>query len=969
MALLAVVVLAGWLLPARSASSLLPGLPTEKANAAIAFLAAGISLICLRPGSPEWERRGGVALGILIAAFGMAVCAEYATGSIGFDQLVMHDSVAHLPGRPSSLVAVGMVGLGGALAIVDARRPPRWCHGALVALIASCTLLGLVGRISGLSYARGTADISGTAIPDLLCLTLATIGAIALRPGRGLGRYLAGGDPSSRFGRLAPALVAISPIVLAAGAIGLHRAGESAPHAALALCWMLIAGGVASTMIALTRYIGSVDATVARLAAVVESSHDAIIATTLQGIITSWNSAAERLYGYEAEAAVGRPISILFDAEALAGAPCMPDHTWNGEELHAVELPRRTRDGRTIYVDMTVSPVREQHGLVVGVSELSRDVTERTQATEALRKAQELVRSAFEHAPIGMVMLDLEGRFDEVNAVFCEILGRTPQQLLGAPVESFTHPDDVERDLADRQLLLGGTRALATLEKRYLTSAGETVQVATQATLLHGPDGIPARFLLQVQDITDRRRHERQLEYLADHDALTGLLNRPALACELESHATLVARYGPVGAVLVIDLDHVKFIDDTLGHQTGDELIVHAARLLAGRLRGSDVIARLGGDEFGVLLRSSTAADALEVAHDLLAALRDQEPQIGGPNRRITASIGVATFAAPRGMSGDDVLVNADLAMYDAKEEGRDRVCMFQGDDQEPARTKGRITWAYRIQEALQHDRFTLLAQPIVDLRTQLPTQYEMLLRMRDGGGDLLGPERFITIAERLGMMQQIDAWVISRALQLLAELDQQISPAPALEINLSGGSLGDPMLLAHIEREVQQTGIDPARLIFEVTETVALASINEARAFGERISHMGCRFALDDFGAGFGSFSYLKHLHYDLIKIDGEFVRNCTTSDVDQLLIASLVQIARRLGKHTIAECIGDDQTAELVAKLGVDYGQGFHLGSPESLTRYTCLDHRVADDAGNRSAANGDSGGDGGGVLVTQL
>ncbi len=839
-ALLAAVVLAGWLLPARSASSLLPGLPTEKTNAAIAFLAAGISLICLRPGSSEWERRGGVALGILIAAFGLAVCVEYATGSIGFDQLVLHDSVAHLPGRPSSLVAVGMVGLGGALAIVDARRPPRWCHEALVALTASCTLLGLVGWISGLSYARGTADISGIALPDLLCLTLATSGAIALRPGRGLGRYLAGGDPSSRFGRLAPALVAVGPIVLAAAAVGLHRAGESAPHAALALCWMLIVGGIASTMIALMRYIGSVDATVARLAAIVDSSHDAIIGTTLQGIITSWNSAAERLYGYEAEAAIGRPVSILFGAEALTGAPCMPDHTWNGEELHAVELSRRARDGRTIYVDMTVSPVRDQHGLVVGVSELSRDVTERAQATEALRKAQEL-------------------------------------------------------------------------------------------------------------------------------DALTGLLNRRALARELESHATLVARYGSVGAVLVIDLDHFKFVNDTLGHQTGDELIVHAARLLAGRLRGSDVISRLGGDEFGVLLRSSTEADALEVAHDLLAALRDHEPQVGGPKRRITASIGVATFAARRGMSGDDVLVNADLAMYDAKEEGRDRVCMFQVDDQEPARTKGRITWAYRIQEALEHDRFTLLAQPIVDLRTQLPTQYEMLLRMRDGGGDLLGPERFITIAERLGMMQQIDAWVISRALQLLAELDQQISPAPALEINLSGGSLGDPMLLAHIEREVQQTGIDPARLIFEVTETVALASVNEARAFGEQISQMGCRFALDDFGAGFGSFSYLKHLHYDLIKIDGEFVRNCTTSDVDQLLIASLVQIARRLGKHTIAECIGDHQTTELVAKLGVDYGQGFHLGSPEPLTRYVCLNHRVADDAGNRSAANGAF--DGGGVLATQI
>ncbi len=222
-----------------------------------------------------------------------------------------------------------------------------------------------------------------------------------------------------------------------------------------------------------------------------------------------------------------------------------------------------------------------------------------------------------------------------------------------------------------------------------------------------------------------------------------------------------------------------------------------------------------------------------------------------------------------------------------------------------------------------------------MELASRAVTQYELLLRMRDEQQGLIAPGSFLPIAERLGLIAQIDSWVVTNGLRMLADLGAGES-GPALEINLSGASLGDAALLDQIEHELRETGIDPARVIFEVTETAALGSIVHARAFGQRLSDIGCEFAIDDFGAGFGSFFYLKHLVYDLIKIDGEFVRNCTASDTDQLLIASIVKIARGLGERTIAEAVGDEPTIELLAKLGVDYGQGYYLGVPGSLAEY---------------------------------
>jgi diguanylate cyclase (GGDEF)-like protein len=467
-------------------------------------------------------------------------------------------------------------------------------------------------------------------------------------------------------------------------------------------------------------------------------------------------------------------------------------------------------------------------------------------------------------------------------------------------------------------------------EKRCVHASGHSVWVAVHATVLRDGSGEPTHVLSQMLDVTDRRRYEEKLQYLADHDPLTGLLNRRSFDRELESHLERGRRYGMEGAVLVLDLDHFKYINDSLGHNAGDELIVRVAHALESRLRETDVLARLSGDEFAVLLPKGDSQGVHKIAGELVASIRQQDVQTrNGHSRPITASLGVAMLDDQLGLTAEDVMVNADLAMYDAKEDGRDRIATYSVDDRAHARMKGRVTWLERIRGALEEDRFTLLAQPIVELGTGNTSQYELLLRMKDETGDLIPPGSFLYIAERLDMVQEIDRWVVKSAIGMLEEHERQGHPL-TLEVNLSGRSIGDPELLELIVAELARTRVTPENLIFEVTETTAVANMSAARAFGDRLSELGCRFALDDFGAGFGSFYYLKHLPFDFLKIDGEFVRNCRVSHTDRLLIRAVVDIARGLEKKTVAEIVGDDETVQLLTELGVDYGQGYHLGRP---------------------------------------
>jgi len=436
------------------------------------------------------------------------------------------------------------------------------------------------------------------------------------------------------------------------------------------------------------------------------------------------------------------------------------------------------------------------------------------------------------------------------------------------------------------------------------------------------------------RDVTEQKHFEGELQHLADHDALTGLINRRRFEEDLARGVAYTVRYGGGMAALVLDVDNFKYVNDTLGHKAGDELIQSVANLLRERLRETDVLARLGGDEFALLLPQVDADGASNVADSILEAVRSHIVIVGGQRVSMTVSIGVALLdesieAGESASKGGQLMVDADLAMYEAKMGGRNCVSVFTAARARDARLRARYTWVDRIRDALEHDGFVLQAQPILDLATGEVSQHELLLRLRDDDGALIPPGAFLPSAERHDLVQAIDRWVVRAAIGLIAE-HAQAGHALRLEVNLSGKSIGDRELTNLIERELARTQIDPTSLIFEVTETAAIANMDAARAFADTLTQLGCRFALDDFGTGFGSFYYLKHLPVAYLKIDGEFIEGLAASETDQLMVQAIVTIAQGLGKATIAEFVEDAETQRLLQEYGVDFAQGYHVGRP---------------------------------------
>ncbi len=419
----------------------------------------------------------------------------------------------------------------------------------------------------------------------------------------------------------------------------------------------------------------------------------------------------------------------------------------------------------------------------------------------------------------------MNGRFEAVNQALCNLMGYTSEQLCASDFVSITHHDDVEPGIGALESMVSGLTDVYRTEKRLLHADGHDIWVTLSTTVVRDDDR-PLYFLSHFLDITDRKQFESRLQHLADHDPLTGMANRHSFEATLNRHVSTVARHGHAGALLVLDLDHFKQINDTLGHSAGDELIASLASVVRRRLRPTDVIGRLGGDEFAVMLPYSSRDHAEHVASNLLDAIRAEVTVLRGAHqRKVTTSIGIAMFDDPN-LTGAEILINADLAMYDAKEAGRDRYAVHETAETRPT-TRARLAWVDRITHALDHDRFILYAQPIMHLATRKIARHELLLRMIAEDGTIISPATFLSVAEKFGLISRIDRWVVDHAITALAaHPDHEL----AFEINLSGVSMGDNDLLTFIEQRLAESpGIKPSQLTFEVTETAAVANLGDA--------------------------------------------------------------------------------------------------------------------------------------------
>lgn len=430
-----------------------------------------------------------------------------------------------------------------------------------------------------------------------------------------------------------------------------------------------------------------------------------------------------------------------------------------------------------------------------------------------------------------------------------------------------------------------------------------------------------------ARDITDRKHYESQILYMANRDPLTNLFNRRRFQEELENCIMQTKRFGTHGALLFLDIDNFKDINDSFGHQVGDKLLVNLANILKERLREVDILARLGGDEFAIILSGVDERHTMLVANHLRELIKQEVSIIEGKTIDITASIGIALFPK-HGELAETLSSYADLAMYRAKEEGRNRVCLYT--PEQKTQIEVRLIWEKHVREALHQNRLVLHLQPLLDLCQNRIIGYEALLRMTDEKGELIYPNQFLNIVERFGLICDVDHWVVNESIALIKELDQKGMPSH-LGINLSGRSLNNTGLLRLIKEKLGETRIDPANVVFEITESAAIENIINAERFILDLKHLGCRFALDDFGIGFSSFNYLKHLSVNYLKIDGSFIQNLSNSPADQHLVRAIVEVAHGLGKKIIAKSVGSTETIRLLREFGVDYVQGYFIGKPK--------------------------------------
>jgi diguanylate cyclase (GGDEF)-like protein/PAS domain S-box-containing protein len=672
-----------------------------------------------------------------------------------------------------------------------------------------------------------------------------------------------------------------------------------------------------------------------------ETDTVAVIGTDRDGLITLFNRGSEELLGYTASEAVGRLNGIvLFDPEELERRSAA-----NGgsafQRVRDGELEEGTwnyvrKDGCRIEVWVSFRAIFNRFGEIEGYISFARDITAMHQVEIARVQAEERFRIAFEHAPIGLAIVSLQGptagRWTQTNPSLARILGYEPGELDGARIDDVTHPGDRHQT----QRLLGDLRSQKPIvvEKRFVRKDGSSVWAYVSSTPVPSLDGEPVAYAVtQLMDISERRSFEQQLRHMADHDPLTGLYNRRRFETELERVIELARADDEPTALLVLDLDGFKTVNDRFGHPVGDDLVTHIGGLLRRSVRKSDFVSRLGGDEFAVILRDCRLKQATDVAEKVLETIRSRGVVVTPRGTaRVTTSIGIAIFQPGCATTADELAVRADTAMYDAKADGRNGYSVFSTDGRRRGEAEERDSWFSRLRRALEEDRFVVFAQPIVPIYSAGLPRYELLVRMIDDSGGLVPPGAFLLNAERFDLIGEIDRWVLGRAIALLHQ-HARAGNDFSLSVNLSGRTMNDLDLVRDLGEMLKENPIPPGRLVVEVTETAAIVNIERARELSQELRRMGCLFALDDFGSGFSSFYYLKHLEFDYLKIDGEFIVNLVNSATDRLLVQAVVDIARGLGTQTVAEFVGDDATVTLLRQLGVDYGQGYHLGRPAAV------------------------------------
>ncbi|WP_296635134.1 MULTISPECIES: EAL domain-containing protein [unclassified Thiobacillus] len=690
----------------------------------------------------------------------------------------------------------------------------------------------------------------------------------------------------------------------------------------------------------------------ARFHAIADYTHDLEFWLSPEGKLLWVNPSVERMLGHsvgECMAQMNFPADIIHPEDRTA-AEFQLRHALRGTSGQGYALRICRKDGGHFWAAVNWQPIHDYSGVYQGIrasihsiDDLKATEANLRQAINELRAAESLQSRYLEETEqerarlvsllsamnLGILFVAADGRVIYHNPAFTRmwmideeihLIGLPVHEVLAKSTSMLARPDHFSKHL------------LSVLETRELSDSYE-IQMTDGRVITELDYPVRDRenrfigHLWIYEDVTRERQTAEQLVYLAERDALTGLYNRHRFQQELARTMLDSDRHQTQCAVMFFDLDEFKTINDSYGHRAGDALLIRVASEISTLVRRNEVLARLGGDEFAILLPSAQGNEAEVLADRVVRAIAQIPFRFEGQNLRLTTSLGIAYYPG-QAADADDLVARADIAMYQAKDAGKNTWRVFRADTEADTEMRTRLSWGERISNALDKGLFQLHFQGVYRAEDGTLSHLEALIRMTDerNPGQLIMPGHFIQLAEKSGRILDIDRWVIHEIVRRLAE-----NPAiPSIALNLSGRSLSEPGLPQYIGDELRQAGVNPSRLIVEITETAAVSDLHDAQRMIEALRQLGCGVCLDDFGVGFASFAYLKHLHVDTIKIDGIFIRDLPSDPDNQVFVQAMVSVALGLGKSVVAEYVEDGPTLALLRQFGVDLVQGYFLDRP---------------------------------------
>ena len=606
-----------------------------------------------------------------------------------------------------------------------------------------------------------------------------------------------------------------------------------------------------------------------------------------------------------------------------------------------VEVRLQTKSGDHRWFRSRGQSVRGVSGKAVRMAGSITDMTDRKQAAADLFAEKERALVTLASIADGVITTDTDGRVEYLNPVAEQLTGWTTAKARGLSMRDVLRMiDESSRKLAPNpiEMVLREERSIGAASTMLLVrNDGTEVPIMLSGAPIRARSGDSSSdisgVVLVLHDVSRERQYVAKLSYQASHDSLTGLINRGEFERRLNLALKSAAQLGSHHAVMYLDLDQFKVVNDTCGHAAGDQLMRQVSAVLQRRLRERDTLARLGGDEFGVLLENCAPDNASRIAEGLRQTV--MECHFAWETRSFNIGVSIGLVNVDDGLfTLTDVLSAADSACYMAKEKGRNRVQVYRAGDSELSIRQGEMEWIGRLQKALEDDRFVLYSQEIagLDLSRQHEDHCEILIRMLDERGELVLPMTFIPAAERYNLMPSIDRWVIRNAFAIIAGRQADKNATPGIfAINLSGASIGDERFLEYVREQFDHFAVVPQSICFEITETAAIAKLDKAAYFINQLKSVGCLFSLDDFGAGMSSFAYLKHLPVDFLKIDGGFVKDMADDPIDRAMVEAINSVGHVMGKRTIAEFVDGDRVIRMLREMGVDFAQGYGVAKPQ--------------------------------------